>query len=71
MRICLRLMRSHGLFLVYLGIESGTDEGLRLMNKRATVRDNLTAVNTLKRLGIDADYGSCCSILKYVRVGAA
>jgi len=51
------LMRSHGLFLVYLGIESGTDEGLRLMNKRATVRDNLTAVNTLKRLGIDADYG--------------
>ncbi len=51
------LLRSHGLFLVYLGIESGTDEGLRLMNKRATVRDNLTAVDTLKRLDIDADYG--------------
>lgn len=52
-----RLMRSHGLFLVYLGIESGTDEGLRLMNKRATVQDNLTAVDILSRLKIDADYG--------------
>lgn len=52
-----RIMRSHGLFLVYLGIESGTDEGLRLMNKRATVQDNLTAVDILNRLDIDADYG--------------
>jgi radical SAM superfamily enzyme YgiQ (UPF0313 family) len=29
-----KLMKNSGLFLVYLGIESGTDDGLRLMNKK-------------------------------------
>jgi anaerobic magnesium-protoporphyrin IX monomethyl ester cyclase len=52
-----RLMRDSGLFLVYLGIEHGTDDGLRLMNKRMTVDTNIRAVNTLKKLGIPYDFG--------------
>ena len=51
------MMRKCGLFLVYLGIETGTDEGLRLMNKRITVETNLKAVKTLKALKIKFDFG--------------
>lgn len=50
-------MKAHGLFLVYLGIESGTDEGLRLMDKRTTVAVNLEGTNWLKELDIAFDYG--------------
>ncbi len=50
-------MREVGLFLVYLGIESGTDEGLRMMNKRMTVQACLQAVDRLKRLRIEYDFG--------------
>ena len=50
-------LKEHGLFLVYLGIESGTDEGLRLMKKRITVDTNLRAASILKELGILFDYG--------------
>ena len=52
-----RMMKECGLFLVYLGIESGTDEGLRLMNKHIKAQDNLRAVEILKDLGILYDYG--------------
>ena len=52
-----RRMRDAGLFLVYLGIESGTDDGLRLMNKRLTVAACLETVDRLKRLGIAYDFG--------------
>lgn len=52
----LRLKES-GLFLVYIGLESGTDEGLRLMNKHTTAQMNLAAVQTIKRLGLEYDYG--------------
>jgi anaerobic magnesium-protoporphyrin IX monomethyl ester cyclase len=51
------LMGNCGLFLVYLGIESGTDDGLLLMNKRITVETNVKAVEILKRLRINYDYG--------------
>jgi anaerobic magnesium-protoporphyrin IX monomethyl ester cyclase len=51
------LMKDCGLFLVYLGIESGTNEGLLLMNKRIKVETNIEAVEILKRLGINYDYG--------------
>ena len=51
------MMKKCGLFLVYLGIESGTDEGLRLMNKRMKVKTSLEAVACLKRLNISYDYG--------------
>lgn len=50
-------MKEHGLFLVYLGIESGTDEGLRLMDKRITADVNLNAAEIIKHLGIVFDYG--------------
>jgi len=50
-------MRDAGLYLVYMGLESGNDEGLSALNKRITVEQNLTAVATLKRLGIDFAFG--------------
>ena len=51
------LMKNKGLFLVYLGIESGTDEGLSRMNKHINADTNIKAVETLKQLGIQYDYG--------------
>lgn len=51
------LMKDSGLFLVYLGIEHGTDDGLRLMNKRMTAETNIRAVTTLKKLNIRYDFG--------------
>lgn len=51
------LMKAHGLFKVYLGIEDGTDEGLRAMNKRTKVSDHLEGIQILKDLGIIIDYG--------------
>jgi len=50
-------MQSCGLYLVYLGIESGTDEGLSHMNKRLTAQSTIRGVQTLKEIGIQYDYG--------------
>ena len=50
-------MKAHGLFLAYLGIESGVAEGLHFMDKRTSVATNLAAAATLKELGIGFDYG--------------
>jgi anaerobic magnesium-protoporphyrin IX monomethyl ester cyclase len=50
-------MREAGLFLVYMGIESGVDQGLEILFKQMTVEQNLSAVETLKRLGIVFSYG--------------
>jgi radical SAM superfamily enzyme YgiQ (UPF0313 family) len=52
-----RSMKSRGLFLVYLGIESGTDEGLRRMNKHIDRATNLKAAAILKHLDVGFDYG--------------
>ena len=52
-----KLMKQHGLFRVFLGIEDGTDSGLLQMNKRIKVEDNIRAVNILKKLGVSIDYG--------------
>lgn len=52
-----KLMKKHGLYLVFLGIEAGTDEGLKQMNKHCTISEILNAVNTLKKLEIGFDYG--------------
>jgi radical SAM superfamily enzyme YgiQ (UPF0313 family) len=46
-----------GLCSVYVGIESGTDQGLRLMNKHIDAATSLRAVETLKDLHIAWDYG--------------
>jgi len=51
------LMREKGLFQVFIGIEDGTDAGLKLLNKNMTVEDCLNGINTLKRLGIGFDFG--------------
>ncbi len=50
-------MQAAGLYLVYLGIESGTDTGLETLNKQVSVADNLRAIATLKRLGLSFGYG--------------
>jgi radical SAM superfamily enzyme YgiQ (UPF0313 family) len=50
-------MRDAGLYLVYLGIESGTEEGLKVLNKRVNVRDSLRAVEILKELNLMFGYG--------------
>lgn len=52
-----KMMKQHGLFRVFLGIEDGTDSGLLQMNKRIKAVDNIRAVNILKKLGICIDYG--------------
>jgi radical SAM superfamily enzyme YgiQ (UPF0313 family) len=51
------LMKKHGLFLVFLGLEDGTDEGLKRLNKRMRATTGTTAVETLRRLDIGYDYG--------------
>ena len=51
------IMRHHGLFSVFLGIEDGTNSGLLKMNKRIHVSDNIRGVNILKNLGIGIDFG--------------
>jgi anaerobic magnesium-protoporphyrin IX monomethyl ester cyclase len=50
-------MREAGLFLVYMGIESGNDTGLEILFKQMTIEQNLDAIATLKRLDITYSYG--------------
>ena len=50
-------MRDAGLYIVYMGLESGTEEGLKILNKEITVEQNLRAVRILKDLGIMFEFG--------------
>jgi anaerobic magnesium-protoporphyrin IX monomethyl ester cyclase len=50
-------MRDAGLYLVYMGLESGSNEGLEVLNKGITVEQNVRAVEILKELGILFDFG--------------
>jgi anaerobic magnesium-protoporphyrin IX monomethyl ester cyclase len=50
-------MRDAGLYMVYMGLESGSDEGLATLNKSITVEQNLKAVTILKQLGLVFDFG--------------
>jgi anaerobic magnesium-protoporphyrin IX monomethyl ester cyclase len=50
-------MRDSGLYLVYMGLESGNEAGLVSLNKSITVEQNIAAVDTLKRLGIRFEFG--------------
>jgi radical SAM superfamily enzyme YgiQ (UPF0313 family) len=50
-------LRDAGLFMVYMGIESGVDEGLAVLNKGITAQQSLDAVATLRDLGIMYSYG--------------
>lgn len=51
------LMRDAGLYLVYMGLESGSEEGLRTLNKQITVEQNLRAVKRLKKIGLRFEFG--------------
>jgi anaerobic magnesium-protoporphyrin IX monomethyl ester cyclase len=48
----IRLMRSAGCVKIYMGLESGDNETLRLMNKKTTVEIGIRAVHTLHDSGI-------------------
>lgn len=50
-------MRDAGMNFVYMGLESGTDEGLRTLNKLITVEQNVRAVEILKSINIAFDFG--------------
>jgi anaerobic magnesium-protoporphyrin IX monomethyl ester cyclase len=52
-----RKLRDAGLFLVYMGLESGTEQGLKVLNKEMSVEENLAAVRTLKELELNVSYG--------------
>jgi radical SAM superfamily enzyme YgiQ (UPF0313 family) len=52
-----RAMRDAGLFLVYMGIESGVESGLEILFKQMTIAGNVAAVETLKALDLDFSYG--------------
>jgi hypothetical protein len=50
-------MREAGLYTVYMGLESGTEEGLITLHKQITVEQNLKAVRTLKAIGLRFEFG--------------
>lgn len=50
-------MRAAGLYFVYMGLESGTDEGLKILHKEITVEQNLRAVEMLKTLDLPFQFG--------------
>jgi len=50
-------MRDAGLYLVYMGLESGSEEGLETLHKQITVEQNIRAVDTLKSIGLMFEYG--------------
>jgi len=50
-------MRDAGLYLVYMGLESGSEDGLETLHKQITVEQNLAAVNLLKSIGLMWEYG--------------
>ena len=50
-------MKEVGLVSVYLGIESGIDHELEIMNKQLNVKDHIEAVKILKILDLPFEYG--------------
>jgi anaerobic magnesium-protoporphyrin IX monomethyl ester cyclase len=51
------MMKNHGLYLVFLGLDDGTDIGLERLNKQLTVSKSLDGIKILKKLDIGFDYG--------------
>ena len=51
------MLRDAGLYLVYMGLESGTDTGLDVLNKQISVATNRAAIKTLKSIGVMFEYG--------------
>lgn len=52
-----KMMKKNGLFLVFIGIEDGTNSGLKKINKNMTVAKSVAGINTLKELEIGFDFG--------------
>jgi len=50
-------MRDAGLYMVYMGLESGSDSSLVTLHKQIDVAQNEAAVATMKELGILFDFG--------------
>lgn len=50
-------MRDAGLYLVYMGLESGSEQGLETLHKQITVEQNIKAVKLLKSIGLTFEYG--------------
>jgi radical SAM superfamily enzyme YgiQ (UPF0313 family) len=50
-------MREAGMYLVYMGLESGSEQGLITLNKSIDVQQNLRAVEILKAQQILFDFG--------------
>ena len=50
-------MKAAGLYYVYMGLESGSEDGLETLNKNITVEQNVRAVDTLKALGLVYEFG--------------
>lgn len=50
-------LRDAGLYLVYMGLESGSDQGLETLHKQITVEQNIRAVRLLKSIGLMWEYG--------------
>lgn len=50
-------LKEAGLYLVYMGLESGSEQGLETLHKRVTVEQNLRAVRLLKEVGLMWEYG--------------
>lgn len=50
-------MKRAGLFMVYMGLESGSEEGLTTLHKQITAEQNSRAVAILKELGIMFEFG--------------
>ena len=50
-------MRDAGLYLVYMGLESGSEDGLETLHKQITVEQNLRAVRLLQSIGLMWEYG--------------
>lgn len=51
------LLRGAGLYFVYMGLESGNEEGLKTLHKQITVEQNLRAVQILKSIDLVFEYG--------------
>lgn len=51
------ILRDAGLYLVYMGLESGSEEGLSVLNKELSVEQNIKAVKTLRDIGLKFQYG--------------
>ena len=50
-------MREAGLYLVYMGLESGSEQGLETLHKQITVSQNIKAVDVLKSIDLMWEYG--------------